>query len=90
MNTDLVQNLDFAPTFLDLANVKIPDDMQGQSLKPLFSGKHVADWRTAIYCHYYEYAAGTMSENITASAPGSLQIDPFFDAPDAGDLQSIK
>ena len=56
-NSDLVQNLDFAETFLDLAGVSIPSDMQGTSLVPLFKGKTPDDWRDAIYYHYYEYPA---------------------------------
>jgi arylsulfatase A-like enzyme len=38
-NKDLVQNLDFAATFLDAAGQKVPGDMQGHSLKPLLEGK---------------------------------------------------
>ncbi|MCL3781140.1 DUF4976 domain-containing protein [Prolixibacteraceae bacterium JC049] len=49
----LVQNIDYAPTFLDWAGVKIPDDMQGESLTPLFNG--VNDVRDHIYYHYFEY-----------------------------------
>ena len=54
VNTDLVQNLDFAQTFLDAAGAEIPSDMQGRSLVPLLSGQKV-DWRNSIYYHYYEY-----------------------------------
>lgn len=54
-NTDLVQNLDYAQTFLEMAGAKIPDDMQGQSLVPLLKGKTPDDWRDSIYYHYYEY-----------------------------------
>lgn len=50
----LVQNIDYAPTFLDLAGLEIPADMQGQSLKPLLQDEKV-DWRTAIYYHYLEF-----------------------------------
>jgi arylsulfatase A-like enzyme len=56
-NTDMVQNLDFAETFLDIAGAKVPDDMQGASLLPLVRGQTPADWRDAIYYHYYEYPA---------------------------------
>jgi arylsulfatase A-like enzyme len=56
-NRDLVQNLDFAETFLDLAGVKVPDDMQGRSLVPLLKGETPTDWRKSIYYHYYEYPA---------------------------------
>ena len=51
---ELVQNLDFAPTFLDLAGVPVPDDVQGRSLVPLLKGEEPADWRESIYYHYYE------------------------------------
>jgi len=50
----LVQNLDFAPTFLDYAGVEIPSDMQGKSFRKLVSGES-AEWRDAIYYTYYEY-----------------------------------
>lgn len=55
VNTDLVQNIDFAETFLDLAKAPIPDDMQGKSLVPLLEGNTPADWRDSLYYHYYEY-----------------------------------
>lgn len=55
VNTDLVSNLDFAETFLDLAGTQIPDDMQGHSLVPLFKGKTPTDWRDHFYYHYYEF-----------------------------------
>jgi arylsulfatase A-like enzyme len=54
VNTDLVQNIDFAPTVLDVAGADIPNDMQGLSLKPLFRSDN-SDWRDALYYHYYEY-----------------------------------
>jgi arylsulfatase A-like enzyme len=56
-NRDLVQNLDFAPTFLEMAGVKLPADMQGRSILPLLKGSRPADWRKSIYYHYYEYPA---------------------------------
>lgn len=54
---ELVQNLDFAPTFLDYAGVEIPKDMQGKSFRKLVSGEST-DWRDAIYYTYYEYPSG--------------------------------
>ncbi|NIA12840.1 MAG: sulfatase-like hydrolase/transferase [Nitrospiraceae bacterium] len=50
----LVQNLDCAETFLDIAGVEVPADMQGRSLVPLMKGEPPADWRSSIYYHYYE------------------------------------
>ncbi len=50
----LIQNLDFAPTFLDYAGVKIPTDMQGESFRKILSNEK-SEWRDAIYYTYYEY-----------------------------------
>ncbi len=53
--TDLmVQNLDCAETFLDIAGAEIPNDMQGMSLEPLLRGERPGNWRESIYYHYYE------------------------------------
>ena len=54
-NGDLVQNLDFAETFLDIAGVEIPSDMQGESLVPLLGGETPENWRKSIYYHYHEF-----------------------------------
>ena len=54
IDAHLVQNLDYAETFLDIAGAEIPADMQGRSLKPLLEGESPA-WRDAIYYHYHEY-----------------------------------
>ena len=54
-NGDIVSNLDFAQTFLDIAGVKSPADMQGASLVPLLKGHSPKDWRTHFYYHYYEF-----------------------------------
>jgi arylsulfatase A-like enzyme len=51
-----VVNIDNAPTILDMAHIKIPGDMQGRSLVPIFKGNVPADWRKSIYYHYYEFA----------------------------------
>ena len=51
----LVQNIDYAPTFLELAGIAVPDDVHGKSLVPLITGKKTKDWRKSVYYHYYEY-----------------------------------
>ncbi|MBW4331796.1 sulfatase [Stakelama sp. CBK3Z-3] len=53
----LVQNIDYAPTFMDYAGLQVPDAVQGRSLRPLLEGKKPADWRKSLYYHYYEYPA---------------------------------
>ena len=54
-STHLVQNLDYAETFLEMAGAPVPADMQGQSLVPLLRGETPGTWRKSIYYHYYEY-----------------------------------
>ncbi|MGZ8939826.1 MAG: sulfatase family protein [Limisphaerales bacterium] len=46
-------NLDFAPTMLSMAGVKVPEGMQGRSLEPLLAGQDVRDWRKAFYFEHH-------------------------------------
>ena len=55
VSKQMVQNLDYAETFLDIAGVEIPGDMQGKSLVPILKGEQEGDLREAIYYHYYEF-----------------------------------
>ena len=55
VNKDLVSNLDLAQTFLEIAGVAAPKDMQGASLVPLLKGQTPGNWRKEHYYHYYEY-----------------------------------
>jgi arylsulfatase A-like enzyme len=52
---NLISNVDWAPTILDIAGAKIPEEIQGRSFLPLLKQKAVPDWRDASYYHYYEY-----------------------------------
>ncbi|PRX56986.1 sulfatase [Flagellimonas meridianipacifica] len=56
-NEEMVQNLDFAQTFLDAAQIEAPEDMQGESLMPLLTSNTEGWTRDAVYYHYYEYPA---------------------------------
>lgn len=56
-NDDMILNVDFAPLFLDLAGVEIPDKMQGRSFRPLLQGERPADWRQAMYYRYWMHKA---------------------------------
>lgn len=46
-------NVDFAPTFMEVAGLAVPADMQGRSLVPLLKGGRPADWRSSWYYRYY-------------------------------------
>ena len=51
----IARNIDFAPTFMDLAGVDIPDGVQGRSLRPLLAQEETPDWEQPLYYHFYEY-----------------------------------
>lgn len=53
----LVQNIDYAPTYLAVAGIEKPDYMVGYSLLPLLDGNTPEDWREYLYYHYYDYPA---------------------------------
>lgn len=55
VTNEMVQNIDFAPTILDIGGVKIPNSMQGISLKSLITGEHKKLSRKYLYYHYYEF-----------------------------------
>ena len=57
VNKELISNVDFAETFLDMAGCssQAPADMQGESFVPLLRGETPADWRQSFYYHYYEF-----------------------------------
>jgi arylsulfatase A-like enzyme len=60
VNGDMVSNLDLAETFLDIAGVKVPSDMQGRSMVSILKGKTPSNWRKEHYYHYYEYPGSHM------------------------------
>ncbi len=55
VSKDIVSNVDFPETFLEVAGVPIPAEMQGHSLVPVLKGQTPADWRKSFYYHYYEF-----------------------------------
>ncbi|MEO5681375.1 MAG: sulfatase [Chitinophagaceae bacterium] len=53
-SSKLVMNIDIAETLLEAAGVAVPEEMQGKSLLPVVKNRQPANWRTAVYYHYYE------------------------------------
>jgi len=53
----MIQNIDYAPTFLSVAGLPVPEEIQGESLVPLLEGEEPDSWRESIYYHYYEFPA---------------------------------
>jgi len=54
---EMIQNIDYAPTFLEAAGLSVPEEIQGESLVPLLAGEDPGSWRRSIYYHYYEFPA---------------------------------
>ncbi|MDP3180477.1 MAG: DUF4976 domain-containing protein, partial [Bacteroidota bacterium] len=73
----LVQNLDFAPTFLDYAGVPIPNDIQGESFRKLVSGE-TSEWRDAVYYTYYEYPSVHMVQRHYGIATERYKLMHFY------------
>ena len=55
---EMVLNLDLAETILDYAGVKVPEDMQGNSLRQLTRGESPKEWRDKMYYRFYENSYG--------------------------------
>ncbi|MFA5278614.1 MAG: sulfatase [Bacteroidales bacterium] len=75
----LVQNIDLAPTFLDIAGVSVPEDMHGTSLLPLLEGKKVRRWRDALYYHYHEFPAEHTVRKHFGVRDGRYKLIRFYD-----------
>ncbi|MUP45945.1 DUF4976 domain-containing protein [Gramella sp. BOM4] len=74
---ELVQNLDFAPTLLDYANVEIPSEMQGESFRRILNGTS-GEWRNAVYYTYYEYPSVHMVKRHYGVATDRYKLMHFY------------
>jgi arylsulfatase A-like enzyme len=73
----LVQNLDFAPTFLDYVGIEAPEEMQGESFRKLVAGK-TGEWRDAVYYTYYEYPSVHMVKRHYGVATDRYKLMHFY------------
>ena len=85
----LVQNLDFAPTFLDYAGVEIPEEMQGESFRKLASGED-SSWRDAVYYTYYEYPAEHMVKRHHGVSTKRYKLIHFYYDVDEWELYDLQ
>lgn len=88
-SSELVQNLDFAETFLDAAGIQAPEDMQGESLLPLLKGRDI-EWRDALYYHYYEYPAVHMVKKHYGIKTDRYKLIHFYDDIDEWELYDLE
>jgi arylsulfatase A-like enzyme len=78
-NDALVQNIDFAPTFLDVGGVKKPAEMVGTSLLPVIErGKAPKTWRQYLYYHYYDFPAEHHVSRHDGVSDGRYKLIHFY------------
>lgn len=87
---EMVQNIDYAPTFLELAGVAVPDDIQGVSLLPLLRGEHPAGWRRSLYYHFYEYPAEHMVKRHYGVRNDRWKLIHFYNDIDQWELYDLQ
>ncbi|MDA1288054.1 MAG: sulfatase [Bacteroidetes bacterium] len=89
VSDEMVQNLDFAQTFLDLAGISAPQDMQGESLVPVLTES--GTWnRESVYYHYYEYPAEHMVNRHYALISKDYKLIHYYFALDEWELYDRK
>ena len=88
---EMVQNIDYAPTFLEMAGAPVPADIQGQSLVPLLKGKkHRGPWRESIYYHFYEFPAEHMVKRHYGIRTARYKLIHFYRDIDQWELYDLK
>jgi len=87
---EMVQNLDFAQTFLEVAGIVSPEDMQGKSLVPLLIGEKEEWDRDAVYYHYYEYPAEHAVKRHYGIATKEFKLIHFYYDVDEWELYDRK
>lgn len=88
--TELVQNIDYGPTILDLAGINLPEDMHGISMLPLLKGEHPVNWRKALYYHFYEYPAEHMVKRHYGVRTERYKLIHFYNDIDVWELYDLK
>jgi arylsulfatase A-like enzyme len=89
-NGDMVSNLDFAPTFLDVAGQGKPAPMQGRSFLPLLLGRRIAGWPESVYFHYYEFPAVHMVKRHYGVRTKRHKLIHFYHDIDAWELYDLE
>ena len=89
-NNDLVQNIDFAPTFLELAGLDIPEDIQGLSMVSILEGKHPENRHHALYYHYYEFPGIHMAKRHYGIRTERYKLIHFYNDIDEWELYDLE
>ena len=91
VNSDMVMNLDFAPTFLDYAGIPVPEEMQGKSMRPVLEGNTAeGEFREAVYYHYFEYPAVHMVKRHYGVRTSRYKLIHFYYDVDEWELYDLE
>tara|TARA_R110000868_G_scaffold334674_1_gene595381 strand:- start:138 stop:638 length:501 start_codon:yes stop_codon:yes gene_type:complete len=88
----MVQNLDFAQTFLESAGVPhLGEDMQGESFLGILKDSTLeADFRDVIYYHYYDYPAFHMVKKHYGIRTQRFKLMHFYDDIDQWEFYDLE
>lgn len=92
----LTSNIDFAPTFADLAGIQPPDFVDGRSLIPLLQDKSFLRWRNVVVIERGGYQLSQAPGNTLVSLPvpnltGEREpLDSPFDNQVGGNFKGLR
>ncbi len=93
---EFIQNIDYAPTFVEIAGGKPQAGLHGKSFVPVLKGETPADWRSSVYYHYYDpghnvpVQYGVRTDHFTlAHYPKTNEWELFDMAKDPQQLRSV-
>jgi len=89
---ELVTNIDWAPTILNIAGAKIPADIQGKSFFPLLTKtpSAVVPWRKEAYYHYYEFPQPHHVHPHFGIRTERYKLAYFYDGLDSWELYDLE
>lgn len=85
----LVQNIDYAPTFLHYAGAETPREVQGRSIHKIIDGTE-NNWRESVYYHYYEYPNEHMVKRHYGIRTDRYKLIHFYNDIDKWELYDLK
>ena len=89
ISNQIVSNVDFAPTFLEIAGLTTPKEIQGKSMVPLFKKANVSI-RNSAYYHFYEFPGEHSVLKHFGIRTSRYKLIRFYDHKDFWELYDLK
>jgi len=80
---EMIQNIDYAPTFMEMAGGEVPDGLHGRSFVPVLRGGTPSDWRQSVYYRYFSEISHNVAQHYGVVTPRFT----LFYLPETGDWQ---